>query len=245
MNGVRDAHLCYVRIQGALVNGQNFDGVQASYLPQRFERFSMMLGIAQSDVDNRLGATPALDADPLGEGLHIVSYQSVLSTLDYAEWDKFLSFADHKDFQDIEARHDARDLPRIDFGEGYWRYAKTLIGVGHSIGHDFRTGLDVEYVALDNPYTGDVTDGMRVQLYVLDEVRADGQVELFEKAPNGTVEVTLHRTDAQGIATLPVQAGHSYLVDHVYLREPSAELSAEHGIVWETLWASLTFEVPG
>lgn len=232
------------RVQGGLFNGQNFEGAQLSYLPQRFVRFMMASGLRQGDVENRLGATPALDTAPFGEGLHIISYQSQMATLGYSEWEKFLKFADHKAFDNIETWHDARNLPRTGFDEGYWRYAKTLIGVGHSVGRDVRTGLDVEYVALDNPYTDDLSNGMRVQLYVLDEPRADGQVELFEKAPDGTVEITLHRTDANGIATLPVKAGHSYLVDHVHLREPTAALTAETGIVWETLWAALTFDVP-
>jgi hypothetical protein len=57
------------------------------------------------------------------------------------------------------------------------------------------------------------------------------------------LKITLHRTDADGIASLPVKAG-CYLVDAVVLREPTAELAAEAEIAWETLWAALTFGVP-
>lgn len=233
------------KIQGVLVNGQEFAGTPLAYLPLRFTRFTMAMGMRQADVENRIGARPALDVDPIGDGLHVVSYQSRMASLAYTEWAKFLKFADHKDFEDIEARHDARGLPREGFREGYWRFAKTLVGVGNAIGRDFRSGLAVEFVALDNPYTDDLSNGLRVQLHVLDDVRADGQVELFEKAPDGSVTITLHRTDANGIATLPVKPGHSYLVDHVYLREPSAALAASDDIQWETLWAALTFGVPG
>lgn len=231
-------------VQGELVNGEDFGGVEMAYLPQRYVSFTAALGMRRTNVENRLGARPALDMDPYGEGLHVVSYQSRMATLDYAEWEKFLKFATHKDFADIEAIHDARGLPRDGFTEGYWRFAKTLVGVGHGAGRDFRTGLATEFVALDNPYTDDVSNGLRVQLYYLDDLRPDAQVELFEKAPDGTVEITLHRTDAQGIATLPVKAGHSYLVDAVVLREPSAELAEQANIQWETLWAALTFGVP-
>lgn len=231
-------------LQGELVNGQDFDGSKLAYLPQRFELFTMASGLRQSDVENRLGARPALDIAPLADGLHAISYQSRMSTIGYAEWEKFLKFAVHKDFQDIEAIHDARGLPREGFTEGYWRFAKALIGVGASAGSDFRTGLAVEFVALDNPYTADLSDGLRVQLYYLDDTLPDSQVELFEKSPDGSVDITLHRTDADGIATLPVKAGYSYLVDHVVLREPSEELATRAEIEWETLWAALTFGVP-
>jgi len=232
------------KLKAVLVNGQEFEGSTVAYLPLRFTRFTMASGMRQAEVENRIGSSPALDSDPLAEGLHVVSYQSRMATLPYDTWDKFLRFAEHKDFVDIEARHDARDLPREGFREGYWRFAKTLMGVGSAIGRDFRTGLAVEFIALDNPYTDDLSNGLRVQLYVLDDLRPDGQVELFEKAPDGTVTITLHRTDAEGIATLPVKAGHSYLVDHVFLREPAADLAAQADIQWETLWAALTFGVP-
>lgn len=232
------------KLLGTLVNGQDFAGTELGYLPARFSRFDMIAGMRRAPVENRIGSRPALDTDPLAEGLHSLAYQSRMSTLGYSEWQKFLNFAEHKDFQDIEARHDARGLPREGFSEGYWRLAKSLIGVGNSIGSDIRTGLIVEYVALDNPYTDDLSNGMRVQLFYRDDLVIDGQVELFEKAPDGEVEVTLHRTNDQGIATLPVKPGHSYLVDHVVLRIPNDELAAEAEIAWETLWASLTFGVP-
>ncbi|WP_281982051.1 DUF4198 domain-containing protein [Thalassorhabdomicrobium marinisediminis] len=231
-------------LQGRLLNGEEFEGTQLAYIPQRFTRFTVAAGMQQAAVQNRLGARPALDIPPLREGLNIVSYQSRMSIVSYSEWEKFLSFASHKDFRDIEARHDARGLARDDIREGYWRFAKTLIAAGHGVGRDYRTGLAVEYVALDNPYTADLSQGMRLQLYYLDDVVADGQVELFEKAPDGTVEVTLHRTDEEGIATLPVKPGHSYLVDHVVLREPADALADAEDIQWETLWAALTFAVP-
>ncbi|MBU2993269.1 DUF4198 domain-containing protein [Octadecabacter sp. 1_MG-2023] len=232
------------RMQGKLLNGEDFGGVEQAYLPQRIDRFNVSAGMQRANVENRLGARPALDVAPLSEGLNIVTYGAQLSTITYTDWEKFLGFAEHKGFEDIEARHDARGLPREDFTEGYWRFAKSLIGVGHSVGRDYRVGLGVEFVALDNPYTDDLSDGLRVQLYFLADTVADGQVELFEKAPDGTVDITYHRTDADGIATLPVQAGHSYLVDHVVLQEPSEALAAQADIEWETLWAALTFGVP-
>ncbi|MFT7370659.1 MAG: hypothetical protein ACI94O_001985 [Octadecabacter sp.] len=231
-------------IIGELTNGQEFEGSQLAYLPQRFDSFTVAVGMRQSDVINRLGARPALNIEPLSEGLHVISYQSTLSTLTYSEWSKFLKFSEHKGFDNIETTHQARGLPRDGFDEGYRRFSKTLVGVGNSIGSDFRTNLDIEFVALDNPYTDDTSNGLRVQLFYLNSLRGDAQVELFEKAPDGTVSISLHRTDEEGIATLSVKAGYSYLVDAVVLREPSSELAVEADIEWETLWAALTFGIP-
>ncbi len=67
--------------------------------------------------------------------------------------------------------------------EAYSRYSKTLIGVGKSAGADRRTGLETEIVALTNPYTDDLSRGMRVQLFYRSEVRPNAQIAVFFKAP--------------------------------------------------------------
>jgi hypothetical protein len=94
------------------------------------------------DAENRLGARFALDIAPLSEGLHVISYQSTLSTLTYTEWAKFLEvFLTAKAFADIEAIHDAR--PRERFRSKAVAVSKTLVGVGNSIGSDFQ--IDIEF----------------------------------------------------------------------------------------------------
>lgn len=232
------------RIEARLVNGETFQGIDVAYFPRRFQRFDLLSGEAAVPVAGRIGDRPALRADPLGEGLHVAVYQSVPATVTYATYEEFARFGAHKDFAGLRAAHEARALPESDFSEVYTRYSKALIGVGAAAGADRRSGLETEIVALDNPYTADLAGGMRVQVFDGAAVRADAQVELFARAPDGTVEVTLHRTDAQGVALLPVRPGHAYLVDAVVLRQPAAALAQETGAVWETLWAALTFRVP-
>ncbi len=232
------------RLEGRLVNGQQFAGVNIPYLPQRFVSFEVTTPGGTVDVEGRIGDTPALQMDAPEAGLNVVTHVTTVSRVNYDEYDAFLRFAEHKDFGDIEARHEARSLPTDEFGEAYTRFVKALIGVGDAEGSDSRTGMETEIVALANPYTDDLSEGMPVEVWYGDEVRADTQVELFDKAPDGAVEITYHRTDAEGVAMLPVTPGHSYLVDAVVLREPSEELAAERDVVWETLWAALTFAVP-
>jgi len=228
-----------------LVNGQSFNGLRLAYFPNRIMTFDVRLGEQVVPVTARLGSTPALEMPALGDGLHVAEYVSTVSTVTYQSWDKFLSFAEHKDLGDVTAIRDAQGLPEEGFAEAYTRFSKSLIGVGSAAGTDTVLGLETELVALANPYTDDVSAGLPVQLYYQGEVRADEQVELFDRAPDGTVEVTRLRTDDQGIVALPVAPGHSYMADAVVLRLPSPELAEETGAVWESLWANLTFTVPG
>ena len=227
-----------------IVNGQDFGGVEISYFPQRFTRFDMILGNTVAPVEARLGSSPALLASPLGDGLHVVVYQSTDATVNYDSFDKFTTFAGHKGYPDAGAQHVARGFPEDPPVEVYSRYVKTLIGIGTGAGADARAGLETELVALDNPYTDDVSAGMRVQVFYGDAVRANVQIEVFENPLETAETPVLYMTDADGIATIQVLAGHEYLVNSVVLREPDAAKAAAFGAQWETLWASLTFAIP-
>ncbi len=232
------------RIEAHIVNGENFEGIKLAYIPRKFKSFVIVHSGRAIPAKNRLGSRPALNQRALGNGLHIIAYQSEADTVNYSKFEKFRKFADHKDFPDIRTRHLQRGLPEKNFREVYTRYSKALIGVGSGQGEDVRTGLETELIALDNPYTADLTDGLRVQLFYAGEVRVNAQVELFEKREGEDATVTLFRTDVHGIATLPVRPGHDYMVDAVVSREPDALKASESGAVWETLWANLTFSVP-
>ena len=233
------------RLEANLVNGQDFAGVKIPYLPRGIANFVVFTDLnSAARVRGRAGDMPALQQDALGEGLNVVVYQANPSTIDYAEWDKFQAFVDHKDFGDILSIHQARGLPEEGFKEVYARFSKSLMGVGDSAGADTRVGMITEIVALKNPYTDDLSDGMQVQLFYLNEPRAEVQLEVFEKAADDTVEVTFYRTDADGITTFPVKPGHSYMLDAVVLRQPSDSVATETGAVWETLWANMTFAAP-
>jgi len=227
-----------------IANGVEFEGTKLAYIPRRIENFVMFAGDKTVRVTGRVGDNPGLNQAPVAEGLNVAAYQASNATISYDSWEKFQAFVDHKDFGDIRSRHVARGLPDAGFFEVYSRYSKTLIGVGNAQGSDRRVGLETEIVALTNPYTDDLSSGFQVQVYYRADLRADTQIEVFQKASDGTVEITKYRTDANGIATFPVLAGHSYMVDAVVLREPTAELQAATGAVWQSLWANLTFAVP-
>lgn len=231
------------KINASLKNGENFFGAKFPYFSNRFERFEYFVDGTRNTVEGRDGDFPAVQLNAADPGLYVLAYQSTPATLTYAEWEKFQKFADHKAFQDIAERHDARGLPRADFIESYTRFSKSLVMVGTQSGdfHDVETGFETEIIALLNPYTDDLSRGLPVRVVYRGEIRANAQVEVFEKSPDGVVTVSTHQTDDTGVAIIPVQAGQRYLLDAVVLREAGSDPAQP---VWETLWASLTFAVP-
>jgi hypothetical protein len=229
------------RIVADLKVGEDFAGSTFSFNPRSFSRFDMAQAGAPEPVPGRPGDRPAVQIEAPGAGLLIFAHETEPQQVTYSAMADFEAFLAHKDWSQLRAVHEARGWPEAGFAERYTRHVKSLVAVGDGSGTDRVLGLQTEIVALANPYT-DAAETLPVQVFLEGAPRADAQVELFEKAPDGSVTVSLHRTDAEGVATLPVSAGHSYLVDAVVIRplEPSATAPE----LWESLWAGLTFAVP-
>ncbi len=226
-----------------LRNGENFQGINLSYFDNRVvELFYDQR--AKTPAQSRSGDLPAMTIPPQPDGLLRAVYVSTPQRIYYTGMDKFAAFARHKDFEWAIQAHIDNAFPTIRFGERYTRYSKALIGVGSAQGRDKSYGLDVEFTALDNPYTDDLSDGLRVVLRYENGLRTNAQVEVFEQDPQGDVRVFTTRTDDAGVAVIAVRAGHKYLLDHVVIRPlPPEARTSQTDPVWETLWAALTFEV--
>lgn len=225
--------------------GQVFEGSSMSFLPNAFRRFDLAQSGNLAPVEGRMGDRPAMSQAVADDGLAIVIHETTDSVLTWEEFAKFEDFVRHKDAAWTLSAHAARGLPDTGFREGYSRYAKSLVAVGGGEGQDTEFGLETELVARANPYTDDLSQGMPVDLYYKGAPRAAAQIEVFERAPDGSVAVSTVRTNDEGRAVVPVRSAHVYMLDAVVLREPEGALAERPDIVWESLWANLTFEVPG
>lgn len=224
-------------LQLNLRNGEGFKGVDLGWFAAQIARLDHIAGGAVTPVPGRMGDIPAVvvTAEP---GLNVVIYQSTSSQLTYAIWEKFENFLRHKDAMWVQQAHAARGFSPDGITESYTRHAKALITAGPG-GMDAPAGLDTEFVALADPAAPGLS-AMPVRLLYQGQPRGDAQVEIFDRAPDGTVTVTLTRTDGDGMALIPVATGHAYLVDAVLLRP----VTDNPDVQWHSLWAALTFAVP-
>jgi len=231
-------------LQVKLRNGQEFKGIEIGYFDTRIEMFDWLQNQTRKPVISRAGDFPAMTMQASRDGLMVLAYESTRSTVQYRNLGKFLEFAKHKDLKDAEERHKLRGLPEGRFSETYTRFCKSLIGIGSGVGHDVETGMETEFVALANPYTDDLANSFKVQLIYQGRPRINAQIEVFERSSDAVVEITTLHTDNQGYAIIPVKSQHSYMLDAVVLREPDETVADQNNVVWETLWASITFHVP-
>lgn len=226
-----------------LRNGLHMVGVDLPYLPENLPRFEVISGDTVTPITSRVGDLPAITIAALDEGLAIFVTETSDLTVRYEKFDSFQRFADHKAMPEVIAQHRARGLPEAGFVETFRRYAKSLMAVGDGAGSDRAIGLRIEIVALANPYTDDMTNGMPLQVLMDGKPRAMARLAMFETAADGTVTETPYTTDANGQVTVPAKPGATYLADSVDIFAlPNNDPAA--GPVWHSDWASLTYAVP-
>ncbi len=233
----------FENVVAGIKNGEDFEGAQLAYLPRDFEHF-VILGANQGvGVVSRIGDRPAIDQAAPASGLNIIVYESKPATISYDSFEKFKDFAIKHGVDDIAKTHFARGLSSGRFAEVYTRYSKALVSVGNARGADRHIGLEAELVALENPYLLRGATDIRVQLFFNGAPLPESQVEMYSKASSGELRASVHYTDADGIAILPIVAGSEYMLNAVIFRQP-LERHIDPNAVWETLWANLTFAVP-
>ena len=215
--------------------GEKFVGSSYAYVPTRTERFETVGPDGTQPAPSRAGDRPAFAATALPEGLNVIVHETGDMTLTYDEDGKIQRFAEHKGFLDLVR---GETVPVV---EKYRRFAKSLVGVGKAEGSDAPVGMRVELVAQANPYTDDLSGGMPVLLLENGAPVPDYQIELFARPLGGDeVTITKHMTDTDGVAVLPVQSGTEYMADSVLMRPWEGDEAK-----WYSLWANLTFAVPG
>lgn len=222
--------------------GETLTGEELGYYPEATEALDLTLGAQTVPVTGAPAQVPAVDVQTLGEGLHVLRFQSANYQVSYPTFEKFEVFLDEWDFDWARTEHVARDFPRENIREVYFRYAKALVSVGEGEGTDRALGMPIELVALDNPYLAEAGDVLEFELRFLDAPLADGRVKHFHRAPDGTVEMTRLRSDAAGRIRVPAAPGF-HLINAVHLDLASERMQMFLGAAWQSLWASLTYAV--
>ena len=224
--------------------GTGFEGTSQSYIPQNFVRFQYAQNGKAHEVQGVVGDRPAMNMEAKEEGLMVVIHQTDNLAVTWETWEKFKTFVTHKDADWVIDEHLAKGLEQDGVREIYSRYAKSLVAVGAGEGKDVVAGMLTEIVALENPYTGNMSDGFNVGVLYQGKPRSATQVEVFELDRSGELRVFTVKTNAKGVVTVPVKAGHKYMLDSVVLRRTDKKPVNGKPFVWESLWANMTFEVP-
>ena len=236
------------KISGNLFVGQIMKGVSYGYYPKNFKQFEIKTNNGIKSLIGRIGDKPAINIPAQGDSLVTIIHATTDSMVSYNDWTTFDKFLTEKNFTSIRSKHLQSNFPKKQFKEIYSRYAKALIGSGTSVGSDQKTGLEVELVLKENPYTQDLTNGLTIELFYKGLPRADTQIEIFSRDSHKIVTRNVVFTNELGQAVIQVKRQTDYMINSVVMRQPIHDKTniadSNQPILWESLWASISFKVP-
>jgi hypothetical protein len=222
--------------------------------PMRIEKFIIVGGDGvERPVAGQDGADPAGLARFDAPGLHIVGYRSrhALSELPAEKFESYLREEGLESIIELRNARGQREAPGLEL---YSRCAKSLIAVGDDAakGRDRAIGFRLELVTERNPYALQPGEDLPVRLLFEGKPLAGA---LVEASPlEGKLTHLTARTDSHGRAVfkIPAERPGAWLLSSVHMVEApsphadspqSAEPHPDPRADWESLWASLTFEI--
>jgi uncharacterized GH25 family protein len=217
--------------------GEGHRGDAVARNAARIRRFVLAGPAGEQTIAGADGAEPAGSARVTTAGLLVIGYHSRPSRITL-EAEKFEAYLAEEGLERIAALRAERRESAQPGRELYSRCAKALVVSGRLAtgGHDRRLGLPLELVPEANPYVS----GRRLPIRILFQGRPlEGAlvVALPREEPGSRLAA---RSDRDGRAVFALEAGRTWLVKAVHMVPAPAGTGAD----WESLWASLTFEIP-
>ena len=218
--------------------GQYFKGNSMPWLTENFERFTFADAKGTEKFRSVLGDDPAGTLTVRAAGRLWIVLRSGYFDLTYDRPGEFDAFLAKEGIGHLVPREQRSRFP---VRETYVRYAKSLLLAGKAVpgsAPDRAFGLPLELVAETDPYKGRSRE-FAVRLLYRGAALPGALVAAYSKAVPGQ-RATEARTDASGRARLALNRHGVWLVNAVHLLPAPKKSRAQ----WETLWASLTFEMP-
>jgi uncharacterized GH25 family protein len=226
-------------VTARLMVGQNFQGEAVARNPALILKFLLSFPGGEVPLDGRSGDDPAGSAEIAVPGLQALQYRSGNSLVSL-EAQKFEDYLREEGLERIIAVRAGRDESQKPSRELFSRCAKALLFAGPlgTAGDDRELGLTLELVAEKNPYGLRAGSALPVRL-LYEGKPLEGA--LVTALPHGPAKEKLSaRTDRHGRVQLHLPYGGVWLLKAVHMIPAPPGSGAD----WQSLWASLTFEIP-
>lgn len=240
----------FVRPNSALrvlvLNG-TFDGSENAVTADRLRdlRVAGPAGVQYLPVGSwrARGDTTVLDVR-VGESGTYALGASLLPSQIRLEAEDFNEYLEHDGIPDVlEARRASGELDRP-ARERYAKHVKALVQVGEERSDDYARvfGYPAELVPLENPYNLDPGSILRVRVLVDGEPVANQLVRAGGRTAGGIpVPEYQTRSDADGIAAIPLVERGIWYVKFIHMERATNEPDLDY----ESKWATLTFALVG
>ena len=225
----------------ALRVGAGWPGEAFPRQPQRIVRFDLVDAEGVRPIEGGAGAEPAGIARVRAAGVAIAVYRSNPASiaLEPALFERYLH---EEGLEAIVALRAARGQSALPARERYSRAAKSIVAIGAGPaaprGFDRALGLTLELIPERLPSRLRPGDVLGVRLLHLGRPLAGALVRaLPQSAAQAPVSA---RSDAAGRLRLRLDTPGVWLLNAVHMVEAAPESGAD----WESIWSTLTFEIP-
>jgi uncharacterized GH25 family protein len=222
--------------------GEGFRGDPVLRDPAMIQKFVLVSGSQETPIAGRSGVDPAGIVRIAEPGVAWIAFRSGRKSLTL-EAEKFDAYLGEEGLERIRELRKQRGESGKPAREVFSRSVKSMLVAGEAKGgakdFDRPLGLTLEIVPRGDP-RGVLAAGGGLPLTLLYEGKPlEGAlvVAINQAAPEKKLEA---RTDARGEVTLALPGGGVWLVKAVHMTPAPPGLDAE----WESLWTSLTFEIP-
>ncbi len=225
-------------VEIALRVGERFRGDPVARSEKRIVRFTLASPEGESPVTGEEGNEPAGSIRITEPGLQIVGYRSNNARVDLPA-EKFEQYLKEEGLEKAIALRARRGESEKPSREHYSRCAKSLLSAGdRASGQDRALGFTLELVAEKNPYAARPGDAIPFRLLYRGKPLAGALVvALPQEEPE---EKLTARSDAKGCVLFRLARKGPWLLKAVHITPAPPGGEAD----WESLWASLTFEIP-
>ena len=219
--------------------GEEFSGEPVPFLPERFVRYVSVGPDGARPIPGVLGDDPAGVFTPTAGGRYIIALHTKPYEVTFDTGEEFERYLEKEGLEHNLDRHRQRYTPGKKILETYFRCAKALISVTPetSAAPDRALGLPLELVAEALPTRAGSQSPVRLRLNYLGKPLDGALVMLSNKAkPKDKIKL---RADAEGrVATILPQGG-VWLATAVHMVPAPFYVKED----WNSLWASLSFEL--
>lgn len=221
-----------------LRNGVEYAGSPVARDDLRIEAFVALGPGAEITVTGENKKDPAGRFTPTAEGIWVVGYRSRPRSIEL-EAPKFEEYLREEGLQHVAKLREDRKESEKPGRELFSRCAKALFLVGPVAkeGHDRVVGQRLEIIPETNPFTASAGTEMTFRMVFEEKALANGLVVARSRAEPKHVRSA--RTDAEGRVRLTLDRSGEWLVKCVHM----VAAPAESGMDWESLWASVTFDL--
>ena len=219
--------------------GEHFRGDPMPLDPSRVKDFVVVTDGGSQPIPGRPGAEPAGVVAVGQAGIAVVGYRSLPQRVELpaVEFERYLGT---EGLEGVIRTRAARGESAAPGREIFSRAAKALLAVGGgrpASGHDRVLGFTLELIPERSPYELRAGDELPVVLRYEGKPLA-GALVMALHASGETLASS--RSDASGRVRVPLTRGGAWLVKAVHMVPAPAGMDAD----WESIWASLTFELP-